>query len=156
MDARRHARKIMLAAVLCMVSLALAAVPALAANPTDPTTTTLPPEETTTTTTLPPEETTTTTTLPPEETTTTTTLPPEETTTTTVPPPPEETTTTTEPPAESVDLTPDETLEPEPAFAYLSNYQRASASTTSGCQRHARHAPLRSRRPRPPARRRQG
>ena len=128
-DARRPARVLVLAAVLSTVSLTLAAVPALAADPdpttttvpaTEPTTTTVPPEETTTTT-LPPEETTTTT-VPPEE-TTTTTLPPEETTTTTVPP--DDTTTTTEPPAEENDFTPDETLPPHPAFVTLTSGQRA-------------------------------
>jgi murein DD-endopeptidase MepM/ murein hydrolase activator NlpD len=113
MNARRSARVIVLAAVLSMVSMAVAVVPALAADPDPTTTTTTVPPDPTTTTVLPPD--TTTTTLPTAD-TTTTTLPTADTTTTTTPP---------DPGAETSDLSPDETLEPEPAFVSLSSSQLA-------------------------------
>ena len=90
---QRHA--VMLAAVVCMVSVALVALPAGAA---------VAQESTTTTTTVPAPD------------TTTTTLPAPDTTTTTIP---------VDPGAAGKDLRPDETLAPLPAFVYLSDSQRA-------------------------------
>jgi murein DD-endopeptidase MepM/ murein hydrolase activator NlpD len=118
----RFGRVGLFAAVACLVSSSLVALPARAAIADDPapTTTTEPPPETTTTTEPTPD---TTTTTAPADTTTTTV--PADTTTTTAP---ADTTTTTSPsdtPPAVADFSPDETLSPQPAFSYLTGNQRA-------------------------------
>lgn len=117
---RRSRHAVMLAAVVCMVTLALVALPAGAALG----------QESTTTTTTEPTPDTTTTTLPTTD-PTTTTVPTTDTTITTPPsttvPTPDTTTTTiaTDPGGAGKDLGPDETLAPVPAFVNLTDTQRA-------------------------------